>query len=58
MKEFSTAYIIKEGLTSSFWNAAALRDDGWKVIVVWECELKPMARSERLERLYEDIIKW
>lgn len=37
-------------------NTAALRDSGWKVIVVWECELKKAVRNERLEKLYEEII--
>jgi len=38
-------------------NIAALRDSGWRVIVVWECELKPMMKAERLERLYGEIVK-
>jgi DNA mismatch endonuclease (patch repair protein) len=28
---------------------------GWRVIVVWECELKKAVRDERLARLYEEI---
>ena len=32
-----------------------LREMGWKVIVVWECELKKAAREETLERLYNEI---
>ena len=35
---------------------AALRDDGWNVIVVWECELGKTVRDERLERLYRQIV--
>lgn len=35
---------------------AQLRAQGWRVIVVWECELKTVqARAERLERLYRQI---
>jgi DNA mismatch endonuclease (patch repair protein) len=29
---------------------------GWKVIVVWECELKPKRREETLRHLYDDIV--
>lgn len=36
--------------------AAALAAKGWRVIVVWECELKPAARREEtLARLAADI---
>jgi len=34
--------------------SAALQARGWRIIVVWECELKRNA-SERLERLVEEI---
>ena len=37
-------------------NKSVLTDSGWRVIVVWECELKPAVRNERLIRLYEEII--
>ena len=29
---------------------------GWRVIVVWTCELKPKVRQARVERLCEEII--
>ena len=35
---------------------AVLTEQGWRVITVWECELKKNVRSERLERLYWEII--
>ncbi|MPM75070.1 Very short patch repair protein [bioreactor metagenome] len=38
-------------------NYAALRKSGWKVFVIWECELKKATRNERLETLYVDITK-
>lgn len=38
-------------------NNAALRRDGWNVLIVWECELKKAIRDERLEQLYLQIIK-
>lgn len=51
-----------------FWSAKLLRNRerdvaqhkaleamGWRVIVVWECELAKATREERLERLYSEI---
>ncbi len=38
-------------------NYAALRKDGWNVHIVWECELKKAVRDERLEQVYQQIIK-
>lgn len=35
---------------------AALESLGWKVIVVWECELKKQMQNESLERIKENII--
>ena len=34
-----------------------LEKKGWRVIIVWECELKKSVRDERLERLYREIVK-
>ena len=52
-----------------FWSAKLLRNRerdraqqaeleamGWRVIVVWECELAKPVRRERLERLYDQIV--
>jgi len=36
-------------------STALLRDAGWNVIVVWECELKKKVREERLDRLCVQI---
>lgn len=36
-------------------NCALLREAGWKVIVVWECELKKKCREETFKRLISDI---
>jgi len=33
-----------------------LREDGWRVIVVWECEMKKAVRDNRLEQLCEEIV--
>ncbi|KAF5030289.1 Very short patch repair protein [anaerobic digester metagenome] len=38
-------------------NYAALREDGWNVFIVWECELKKDTKAERLEQLYLEITK-
>ncbi len=35
---------------------AALESLGWKVVVVWECELKKQMQNESLERIKENII--
>lgn len=35
---------------------AELEAAGWRVIVVWECELGKAAREERLARLYAQIV--
>ena len=32
-----------------------LKSKGWKVIIVWECELKPAARIARLKKLSKEI---
>jgi len=37
-------------------NVQKLEALGWRVIVVWECELRKPLRDERLERLYNEII--
>ena len=33
-------------------NIARLEEMGWRVLVIWECELKPAVRERTLERLY------
>ncbi len=38
-------------------NKQKLEDDGWKVIIVWECELKKRIAEDRLSRLCEEIKK-
>lgn len=37
-------------------NISALRDLGWNVIVIRECELKKAVREERLQRLCKEIL--
>lgn len=37
-------------------NIQKLSEAGWKVIVVWECELKKQNRTERLDKLYFEIV--
>ena len=36
-------------------NICELERSGWKVIVVWECELKKQFKAERLDKLYTEI---
>lgn len=36
-------------------NIISLRDTGWNVVVVWECELKKKVREERLDKLCVQI---
>ena len=36
-------------------NEQKLREDGWKVLVVWECELKPNKREITLKKLVAEI---
>ncbi len=38
-------------------NKIALEKQGWKVIVVWECDLKKDKRDGRLMHLVEEIIE-
>ena len=38
-------------------NYAALEKLGWKVLTIWECELKRAAAAENLEKLYNKIIE-
>lgn len=36
-------------------NVAALKQAGWNVLVVWECELKKKSDQSRLEKLVSEI---
>lgn len=36
-------------------NYCKLEEMGWKVILVWECELKAKVRDERLQKLCDEI---
>ena len=36
-------------------NGELLREAGWKVIIVWECELKKKCREDTLIQLVSDI---
>lgn len=38
-------------------NIALLEEQGWRVIVIWECQLKKRVQSENLSRLYNDIVQ-
>lgn len=36
-------------------NISKLKQLGWRVLVVWECELKKQFRTERLNKLFTEI---
>lgn len=36
-------------------NAVALKEMGWRVITIWECELKKHAINQRLDKLIDEI---
>jgi len=38
-------------------NNEKLRLSGWRILTVWECELKKDVQSERLEQLYNEIMQ-
>ena len=38
-------------------NYKKLQDDGWNVIIVWECEIRHSDRKMRLETLVEEITR-
>ena len=37
-------------------NYHALESAGWKVLVIWECELKKKVAEENLQNLYKRVI--
>jgi len=37
-------------------NELELKNAGWNVLTVWECELTPVKREETLTRLYNNIV--
>ena len=47
---------IRRNIERDALNKQKLEADGWKVIIVWECELKKRMLNERLSRLYEEIV--
>ncbi|GGK07472.1 hypothetical protein GCM10007084_33270 [Parabacteroides faecis] len=34
-----------------------LKEAGWKVLIIWECELKPNQRENTLTKITESIIE-
>ncbi|MDO4649306.1 MAG: very short patch repair endonuclease [Eubacteriales bacterium] len=38
-------------------NLRTLTEQGWRVVTIWECQLKKKVAEENLLRLYNDIIK-
>jgi len=46
---------IKRNVERDKENYKTLKKMGWKVIVIWECELKKKSRDERLSNLVDEI---
>lgn len=38
-------------------NIALLKEQGWRVIVIWECQLKKKVQSETLSKLFDNIVQ-
>lgn len=38
-------------------NNALLKEQGWRVLIIWECQLKKKVAEENLDMLYNEIIK-
>lgn len=37
-------------------NIAALREQGWNVLIIWECQLKKKVMEQNLQELYKNIV--
>ena len=61
--------VLKRYHTVEYWKATSdrnvqrdqeekilLENDGWKVLVIWECQLKKKVSEKNLKSLYEAII--
>lgn len=46
---------ITRNIERDMLNYDKLRISGWKVILVWECDLKPQKRADRLQQLCNEI---
>lgn len=46
---------IKTNISRDQRKEAQLRDRGWNVLIVWECELRPPKRQATLERLESQL---
>jgi DNA mismatch endonuclease, patch repair protein len=48
---------INGNKTKDIMNIELLKNAGWQIIEIWECELRPAMRSQTLNRLILSIIK-
>ena len=56
--EFFWEQKIRRNKARDISNDYVLQTEGWRVIRIWECEIKKMStREERLESLYNQIVK-
>ena len=44
---------IESNVTRDDKNYQQLKELGWKVLIIWECELKRSCQAERLERIVD-----
>lgn len=47
---------IKGNMERDKKNKKLLKNSGWRIIILWECELKKANINERLLKLYEEIV--
>ena len=55
-EEYWTTKIIRN-VERDTENQKKLQDMGWRVIIIWECELKKQLFPERMERLKNEILE-
>lgn len=58
MPSSNTEYLekkINDNVERDKTNIALLEEQGWRVIVIWECQLKKQVREESLSKIYNEI---
>lgn len=46
---------VTSNITRDSQNIQSLKEAGWNVVIIWECELKPKTKEKRLEQLIDKI---
>lgn len=47
---------IESNVTRDKFNSQLLREQGWKVLVIWECQLRKSVAEDSLQELYFHIV--